>query len=166
MAILANARVKSFEKRTCMSVQYLHGDLTLDGADIIVNPVNAIGIMGKGVALAFKNRWPEIMSEYRRSCMTGQINPGSCVLFQHPDAPTTRFWAALATKGHWKEPSRYEWIESGLKELATRAHSVNAETVAIPMVGCGNGGLDWNRVRPMILTIMSEFDLHIYGTTL
>lgn len=148
-----------------MSVQYIPDDITADVADIIVNTVNTVGVMGKGVALAFKHRWPEIMSEYRKACMAGRVIPGGCVLFPHPDAPTTRFWAAMATKDDWRKPSQYEWIESGLTELARLAHSVNAKTIAIPMAGCGNGGLDWNRVRPMMLTILSEFDLHIYGSS-
>jgi O-acetyl-ADP-ribose deacetylase (regulator of RNase III) len=148
-----------------MPVQYLQGDITLDSADIIVNTVNCVGVAGKGVALAFKQRWPQIMMDYTDACHTKRLKPGKCLLFPHPDAPTTRFWAAMATKDDWRKPSQYEWIESGLTELARLAHSVNAKTIAIPMAGCGNGGLDWNRVRPMVLTILSEFDLHIYGSS-
>ena len=147
-----------------MTVIYVHSDITTDNADILVNPVNCVGIAGKGVALAFKNRWPEIMTDYQAVCVKHSLIPGGCLLFPHPEVPGLRFWAALATKNHWRDPSRYEWIESGLNELAKLAHLVKAHSIAIPPVGCGNGGLDWNRVHPMILTTLSDFYLRIYGS--
>lgn len=132
-------------------------DVTRDDADILINTVNTVGVMGKGVALAFKNRWPEIMAPYREACRSGALRPGGCLLFPLPDG---RRWAALATKADWRAPSRYEWVESGLEELARLAAT---SSVAIPPPGCGNGGLDWTRVGPLVIDKLGHLDLRIYG---
>jgi O-acetyl-ADP-ribose deacetylase (regulator of RNase III) len=147
-----------------MSVRYVHGDITADDADILVNTVNYYGVCGKGVALAFKTRWPSIMFDYQAACSLGFMKPGGCLLFFHPDQPWSRYWAALATKDQWQRPSRYDWIESGLVELSRLARSVNVHSIAIPPPGCGNGGLEWRLVHPMVLVALSGFDLRIYGS--
>jgi O-acetyl-ADP-ribose deacetylase (regulator of RNase III) len=144
-------------------VTYVQDDITLDNADIIVNTVNCVGICGKGVALAFKTRWPDIMPGYKHACSTGALTPGGCLLFPHPDTGTPRYWAALATKDHWRHPSRYEWVASGLTILADKARLVGARSIAIPPPGCGNGGLDWSLVRSIVLASLYDFDLRIYG---
>jgi O-acetyl-ADP-ribose deacetylase (regulator of RNase III) len=146
-----------------MSIQYLNGDITFDDADILVNTVNTVGVMGKGVALSFKTRWPEIMPEYQALCDDGRLIPGGCALLPLPGAQS-RWWAALATKHHWRYPSRYRWVENGLNKLAELANEVGATSIAIPPPGCGNGGLVWHTVRPMVVSALSSFDLRIYGS--
>ena len=149
-----------------MVVQYKQGDITSDVADILVNTVNCVGVAGKGVALAFKEQWPSIMPVYRAACRRKEILPGGCLLFPLPVGidGRRRYWAALATKDHWEDDSRYEWIESGLAELTKVARMVGARTIAIPPLGYGNGHLDWVKVHPMVLHALSEFDLRIYGS--
>lgn len=146
-----------------MTERYVYGDITTDDADILVNTVNTIGIMGKGVALCFKKRWPSIMKDYTIACYDGRMKPGGCLLFTLPgDYTRPRYWAALATKKLWREPSQYTWVETGLIELRKLAESVNAKSIAIPPPGCGNGGLLWDIVKPMVLTHLEPFDVRIY----
>ena len=148
-----------------MSVQYKRGNIVDDGADVLVNTVNCVKVMGKGVALEFKLRYPEIIQDYNNACDIGSLVVGGCLLFQLPNQTSIkkRYWAALATKDHWRYPSKYVWIRSGLLELAKLASSVGAISIAIPRPGCGNGGLDWDLVRPMVLDTLSSFDLRIYN---
>lgn len=135
-------------------------DVTLDDADILVNTVNQVGTMGKGVARDFFTRWPSILSPYRAACADGTIQAGRCVLFALPDG---RRWAALATKAHWLNGSRMSWVRSGLLELAEQAGAVGARSIALPAPGCGNGGLDWAEVGPLVLDALRGFDLRIYA---
>ena len=157
-----------------MSVCYIPaGNITDDSADILVNTVNEVGVAGKGVALAFRNRWPAIMRPYKAACASGRLRAGGCLLFPLPGpedailplfgAPRQRFWAALATKSNWRDPSRIGWIETGLAELARLARDAGARSVAIPPPGCGNGGLDWKTVEPLVLDALRGFDLRIYA---
>jgi O-acetyl-ADP-ribose deacetylase (regulator of RNase III) len=122
------------------------GSVVESDADILVNTVNVVGVMGKGVALAFKERFPEIMGPYRAACRSGALAPGG-VLFVDVRGRTV---ACVATKAHWRDPSRYEWVESCLRALAAGAAERGAASVALPPPGCGNGGLDWGRVLPMV----------------
>lgn len=135
-------------------------DVSADDADIIVNTVNCVGVMGAGVALAMKNRFPEIMPAYQEACRSGQLRPGGCLLLPLPDG---RHWAALATKDHWRNPSQYDWVMNGLNKLERLAQRAGARSIAIPPPGCGNGGLNWDKVRPMVLKTLGSFDLRIYA---
>ncbi len=133
-----------------------------DDADVLVNTVNAVGVMGKGVALAFARRWPGIVDLYKDDCRSGYLKAGGCVLYPLPRGGD-RSWAALATKDHWRQPSRMAWIESGLARLADHAGEIGYRSIAIPPPGCGNGGLDWREVEPIVLRHLGGFDLRIYG---
>lgn len=143
-----------------MTVSYHFGDITTSNADILVNTVNCVGVMGKGVALAFKNRWPSIMPRYQQLCRADSITPGTSLLLPLPDG---RMWAALATKDHWRYPSQLGWVRMGLLDLAERARNAGARSIAIPPPGCGNGGLDWRIVEPILLDALAGFDLRIYS---
>lgn len=123
------------------------GNLVEDDADVLVCAVNCVGVMGKGVALAFRLKWPEVMGDYRRACNTGEMHPGACFLFPLPDG---RRWAALATKDSWRRPSQYLWVDSGLLDLVRELKATGAKSVALPALGCGNGRLEWPRVHQMI----------------
>jgi len=125
------------------TVNYLPGvDVSSSNADIIVNTVNCVSIMGKGVALDFKNRFGNVvMAPYRAACASRIIRPGTTTLFMLPDR---RYWAALATKDHWSNKSTLSWVETGLDQLASEAKRVGAKSVALPPPGCSNGGLTWH----------------------
>lgn len=144
-----------------MSVTYLPAaDVTANDADLLVNTVNTEGVMGKGVALAFRRRWPTIMKQYGLDCRNGRLLPGQCLLYELPDG---RLWAALSTKKYPRYPSRLEWIRTGVAELAVRAERAGVRSIALPPPGCGNGGLDWAEVEPIVIEALSHFDLRICG---
>lgn len=143
-----------------MTETYVRGNIVDDDADVLVNTVNTDGVMGAGVALAFRLRWPQIMVPYKRACQENLFSGGRCVLFTLPDG---RIWVGLATKDSWRRPSRYIWVEAGLKTLAGLATKAGAKSIAIPPPGCGNGGLDWDLVHPLVLRHLQMFDLRIYG---
>ncbi len=146
---------------TNMPVIYRPGDdVTQDNAAILVNTVNTVGVSGKGVALAFRQRWPAIMAPYVAACRSGRLQAGGCLLFPLPDG---RLWAALATKAHWRDPSQLAWVETGLSQLADLAAQAGVRSIAIPPPGCGNGGLLWTRVEPLVLAALGGFDLRIYA---
>lgn len=138
-----------------------------DPADVLVNTTNSVGVMGKGLALAFAQRWPSIVKDYKLDCARGALKGGSCLLYDLPrDMFSThkRQWAAFCTKEHWRNPSRYEWVESGLKNLISILDKNGHNSVAIPALGCSNGGLSWNKVLLMIEDTFrgSSFDVRIY----
>ena len=143
------------------SITYVSGDITRNRAELLVNTVNTVGVMGKGVALAFKTAWGDaVMRPYRQACQSGALRPGGCLLFPLPDG---RRWAALATKADWRHPSQISWVETGLRELARLARQANIHTIALPPPGCGNGGLAWEDVHPLVLRELQGFSLHIYA---
>lgn len=141
-----------------MSSQILtSGSLFDTGAQAIVNPVNCVGVMGKGLALEFKNRFPDNMATYASACRTGMLNPGGLVAVtisererERAQAPGANWIVNLATKDHWRDPSRIEWIEQGAHELAAWARKIQVTSIACPALGAGLGGLPWEKVRPIL----------------
>lgn len=144
------------------SIQFIRGDITADQSNILVNTVNCVGVMGKGVALAFANAFPAIIAPYKAACSSSAIRPGTSRLYPIPGDPQSRCWAAMATKDHWRDPSQYGWVETALADLAANARAIGARSIAIPRPGCGNGGLDWARVRPMLEAALADFDVTVY----
>jgi len=127
-------------------------------ADIRVNAVNCVGSMGAGVALAFKRRYPEMFKSYQRACREGQLKPGSL----HVWKTSSGEWVInFPTKRHWRNPSRYDDIESGLDSLRDYLRSLGDVTVALPALGCGYGGLDWERVSRMIADKLAGLEARI-----
>ena len=124
-------------------IEYVTGDLFKSGADCIVNTVNSVGIMGKGIALQFKHHYPEYFLAYKEACRNGLVKPG-VPTFKKDSATRGQMICSFPTKLHWRNPSQVEWIESGLRILAEAAVSMNLNIVGMSRPGCGNGGLDWN----------------------
>lgn len=141
------------EKTQNQSISYTSGNIVDDKAQVLVNTVNAQlspsgrGVMGKGVALEFSKRYPEILKDYENAIRSGELKAGRALLFDLPDG---RKWAALATKDHWQDKSKMEWVDSGLKELGEKLRAEGFSSVAITPPGCGNGGLDWKKVEPLV----------------
>jgi O-acetyl-ADP-ribose deacetylase (regulator of RNase III) len=121
------------------------GDLLSSTADALVNPVNTVGVMGKGLALAFKKRFPDNFAAYR----TAEVVIGKMFVFERPVAP--RWIINFPTKRHWREASRVEDVRAGLVDLVEQLRQREISSVAIPALGCGLGGLEWTDVRPMIV---------------
>jgi putative DNA methylase len=128
-------------------IQFTKGDLFERPADIRVNTVNCVGVMGAGVALAFKTRYPDMFRDYKKACARGDVQPGKLHIWR---GLTGEQIVNFPTKRHWREKSRYEDIQSGLIALRDYLAKQGAVTVSLPALGCGHGGLDWNRVSKMI----------------
>lgn len=113
---------------------------------ILVNTVNCVGVMGKGIALQFKNRFPDHFKDYQKACQNKEIQIGKCWLWKDLYISIIAF----PTKEHWRNPSKYEYIEKGLDSLKNLVLFNNMENIVIPKLGCGCGGLDYDKVRNII----------------
>jgi O-acetyl-ADP-ribose deacetylase (regulator of RNase III) len=147
-------------------VVYKQGNLLEDEAEILVNTVNTVGVMGKGIALAFKNAFPFNYQVYQQKCRAGELTIG--VILPVTDSNLlygTKVIVNFPTKTHWRKPSEYAYIENGLQALRDWLVNENIKSIAIPPLGCGNGGLDWAKVKPMILSALNDLDclVTIYG---
>lgn len=123
----------------------------------LVNPVNCEGVMGKGLALEFKNRFsPEYFKEYERDCKSGRLAVGRITAFHIGDG---RYVVNFPTKNRWRSPSRMEYIDAGLRDLVAWVRLNAIESIAIPALGCGLGGLSWNTgVKPRIEAAFAPLD--------
>ena len=128
-------------------------------SDALVNPVNCVGVMGKGLALQFKKRFPHVYEIYRNACSKGSMNPGRC-LFVRTHQKCPRYVVNFPTKRHWRQASRLEDIEHGLADLKrmlkfyrnVEPETLTIRSIAVPPLGCGLGGLSWSDVRPLLLS--------------
>lgn len=143
-------------------IKYIKGDIFKSHALALVNPVNINGIMGKGLALQFKLEYPENYKAYVNACKTNQINIGKLFVFKEINHKGEKIIINFPTKKNWYEPSKYEYIEKGLNDLLNIIEKYNIESIAIPALGCGLGGLDWEIVKNMIEEKLSYVDTEIY----
>ena len=133
-------------------IEYVDGDFFDFDADIRINTVNCVGVMGAGVALAFKNKYPEMFKEYVKQCKAKQIKPGCPSVWKEGDMFSKGVEIInFPTKDHWRNPSEYEYIESGLIWLSEYLKGREGLIVTLPALGCGHGGLDWEKVKPLII---------------
>jgi|SRR6184192_3016468 len=135
-----------------ISIQPTGADLFDSCADILVNPVNIQGVMGAGLALQFKRRFPAMFEAYRSRCRSGVVRTGEVDVHVAEDAASRRrvVVANLPTKRLWRDGSRIEWIDQGLAALPRVITEHHAGSIAIPPLGCGLGGLDWALVHARI----------------
>lgn len=127
-------------------------------AQTVVNTVNTVGVMGKGLAAAFKERYPEMFREYQKVCKSGRLEPGSSWLWKGSDQWVLNF----ATKKHWRNPSKIEYVRNGLIEFRKNFESAGIREIAFPRLGCGNGGLDWKEVKPMMVEYLHDLPVTVY----
>lgn len=126
------------------------GNLLLADVDALVNAVNTVGVMGKGIALQFKRAYPENFKDYKASCDRGEVTVGRMHVHEVERAAGLGFVINFPTKRHWRAPSRIEDIASGLVALRDEIVERGIRSIAVPPLGCGNGGLPWHEVEPMI----------------
>lgn len=126
------------------------GNLLQADVDALVNTVNTVGVMGKGIALQFKRAFPAMFKDYARAAKTGELQLGSMHVWATGQLTSPRFVINFPTKGHWKASSRLVDIERGLDDLVRVIREQGIRSVAVPPLGCGNGGLDWSVVEPLI----------------
>ena len=118
--------------------------------DAIVNTVNCVGVMGKGIALQCKKAFPDNYNAYLKACKKGDVKPGRLFVHETKKVFGAKYIINFPTKIHWKGPSRYEYLEAGLRALTKEVRARKIRSIAIPPLGCGLGGLDWAKVRSMI----------------
>jgi len=132
------------------------GNLLEADAEALVNTVNCVGVMGKGLALQFKQAFPENFRQYQQACRNGEVQPGQMFIVPTGRLDNPRYIINFPTKRHWKNPSRLEDIKTGLQALVAEVKRLGIASIAIPPLGCGNGGLDWSRVAPLIESAFAE----------
>jgi O-acetyl-ADP-ribose deacetylase (regulator of RNase III) len=137
-----------------MTIECRQGDLLTAEVDALVNAVNTVGVMGRGLALQFKNAFPEVFTDYARACDQGLVEVGRVHVVRRSSPP--RFVINFPTKKHWRQPSKLEYIDSGLADLITQVRENEILSIAVPPLGCGLGGLDWDDVKPRIVRSFSE----------
>ena len=138
-------------------IALVKGNLLETDAEALVNTVNCEGYMGKGIALQFKKAFPENFEAYRQACRAGEVIPGRMFVYPTGSMVNPRYIINFPTKRHWREKSRMEDIEAGLKSLVEKIRRLEIKSIAVPPLGCGLGGLDWREVRPMIEHALAEF---------
>ncbi len=127
------------------------GNLLTQNVDALVNTVNTEGIMGKGIALQFKKAWPAMFKDYEAACKRGEVAVGHMHVWATGSLTGPRYVINFPTKRHWRARSKLVDIETGLEDLTRLIRELGITSIAIPPLGCGNGGLDWREVEPRIL---------------
>lgn len=140
-------------------ITYKTGNLLDDDADVLVNPVNCVGTMGKGLAYQFKKAYPENYRRYVLQCARVQLRPGDVMVSKHREKG--KLIINFVTKDHWRDPSQYKWIQAGLASLLIASLNWAIPSMAIPALGCGNGKLAWAKVKPMIEGTFKEVDIDV-----
>lgn len=146
-------------------IEYTTGDILKEEVDALVNTVNCVGVMGRGIALQFKNQFPENFKAYKAACDREEVQPGRMFIVKNQELFGPRYIINFPTKRHWKGKSRMEDIEAGLETLATEIRDLKIRTVAIPPLGSGLGGLNWEEVRSKIgdyLGDLSDVRISVY----
>lgn len=143
-------------------ISFTDGDFFDYDADIRVNTVNCVGVMGAGVALLFKNKYPKMFQLYKKQCQQKEIMPGIPSVWHEGDMFSKGITIInFPTKDHWKKPSKYEYIESGLVWLRDYLNNKDEITITIPALGCGHGRLDWNKVKILISKYLGDLNHNI-----
>lgn len=132
------------------------GNLLEAHAEALVNTVNTVGVMGKGIALQFKQAYPENVRVYEAACKRGEVQPGSMLVVQIHRVTPPRYIINFPTKRHWRDKARMEDITAGLASLIAAVRERGIRSIAVPPLGCGNGGLSWDKVRPQIEIAFAE----------
>jgi O-acetyl-ADP-ribose deacetylase (regulator of RNase III) len=137
-------------------IERTQGDLLKADAEALVNTVNCVGAMGKGIALQFKKAFPENFEAYAAACRREEVRPGRMFVFATGQMFNPRFIINFPTKRHWRGKSRYEDITSGLKALVQEVRTRKIRSIAVPPLGSGLGGLQWSKVKRMIEAAFEE----------
>jgi O-acetyl-ADP-ribose deacetylase (regulator of RNase III) len=124
----------------------------------VVNTVNTVGVMGKGLAAAFKERFPPMFEDYKRHCNENEFKPGSSWLWKGDEQWVLNF----ATKKHWRNPSKLQYVHDGLDEFRQKFEQFGIREIAFPRLGCGNGGLDWDIVRPLMVEKLRDLPISVF----
>ncbi|MEH2160663.1 MAG: macro domain-containing protein [Nostoc sp.] len=123
--------------------EYKQGNLLEEKTEALVNTVNCVGVMGKGIALQFKQAYPENFRQYKQACRAGKVKPGQMFTVATGGLLNPKYIINFPTKRHWRNNSKIEDIQSGLVALVQQVQQLAITSIAMPALGCGNGGLNW-----------------------
>ena len=144
-------------------IHFVTGNILDSPAEALVNTVNTVGVMGKGIALQFKNHFPHNYKVYKEACDQKALGIGQLLVTEDESMlGGKKIIINFPTKTHWRLPSEYDYITKGLAELVKVIEERKIQSAAIPPLGAGNGGLDWHRVKPMIVSAMQQTDCAVY----
>lgn len=137
---------------------YLPGDILSSRAQVIVNPVNTVGVMGSGLAKAYKDKFPEMFNVYKYLCDNGKLKIGTLWIYK-----TKYQWILnFPTKEHWRGESKLEYIEAGLQKFVNTYKERKIFSIAFPKLGCGLGGLAWDDVKPLMEHYLNPLPIEVY----
>ncbi len=156
-----------------MTIYFVTGNILESSAEALCNPVNCVGIMGKGLAKQFKDKFPNYFNWYQAKCANREIRPGYPEVYGMAkyglmeDSLETLYIVSFPTKDHWSEKSNLKDIEEALIRLCHKVKERNIKSIALPRLGCGLGGLDWNVVKPVMTQVLlqhlpTEVEVYIY----
>jgi O-acetyl-ADP-ribose deacetylase (regulator of RNase III) len=137
-------------------IRYTRGNLLEAPAEALVNTVNEVGVMGKGIALMFRETFPDNARAYEDACKAGEVRVGHVLATRNPALLGPRWIIHFPTKKHWRNPSKLEWVRDGLKDLVRVIKREGIRSIALPPLGCGSGGLEWSQVRREIEAAAAE----------
>lgn len=149
-------------------ISFVRGNLLEANVEALVNTVNTVGVMGKGIALMFKEAFPKNFKEYEAACKRRQVRIGRMFVTETGELMGPKWIINFPTKVHWRQRTKMDWIIEGLQDLRRVIEENEIRSVAVPPLGCGNGGLDWQDVRPEIVNAlgsMSGVDVIVYEPT-
>jgi len=139
-------------------IRFTQGNLLEAPVEAVVNTVNTVGVMGKGIALMFKEKFPENTKAYVAACKAGEVRVGRMFVTPGEVLGGPRWVINFPTKQNWRNPTKLEWVETGLAALKDEIVHRDIRSLAVPPLGCGNGGLDWSVVRPMIEESLADLE--------
>ena len=142
-------------------ITYTKGDLLRSDAEALVNTVNTVGVMGKGIALQFKKNYPQNYKIYLEACKNKTFKTGQVLVVKEGDILNEKVIINFPTKAHWKSDSTYEYIIEGLKALKKAIIENQIKSIALPPLGCGNGGLEWAKVKPLIELALKDVNCNV-----
>ncbi len=149
-------------------ISFTEGNVLASKADALVNTVNTVGVMGKGIALMFKEAFPENYEAYRDACESGEVQVGRMFVTEPLRLGGPKWIINFPTKKHWRQPSQLAWIKEGLNDLRRIVQELGIKSIALPPLGSGNGGLNWKDVRPLIaaeLALLDDVEVIVFEPT-
>jgi O-acetyl-ADP-ribose deacetylase (regulator of RNase III) len=139
-------------------LHFVEGNLFESPAQTLVNTVNTAGAMGKGLAKQYKRLFPEMFEKYQLLCESGELDIGKLWIYQTPNKWVLNF----PTKKHWRRPSEIGFVEAGLRTFVSVYDKARITSIAFPQLGCGNGELDWNDVKPLMVSFLKRLPIDVY----
>lgn len=149
-------------------ITFTTGNLLEAPVEALVNTVNTVGVMGKGIALMFRDAFPENLKAYEAACKAGEVEVGRMFVTRRDELLGPKWIVNFPTKRHWRNPSKLEWVEAGLADLKRFILAEGVKSIALPPLGSGNGGLNWRVVRPVIeraLADLPDVEVVVYEPT-